>query len=947
MTGKVVRYLQDNGAMVNEGEPYVEVEAMKMIMPIKASESGRITHNLSSGSVINAGDLLASLELKDPSKVKKILPFDGSLDVKEVDLSSETNQLQNMLAGYPGDADAVVAAVFSAVSDLESATALSVATLSEFLRVEKLFAGKLRDDVVRDLTKANQDALDIVISENMAHQQLKTRSLVVQATLRQLDAFNDRFGLNSIPDDLMAVLEDLASLPGKEYGEIVLAADAIIRNSKVPSFDSRVAELRARLLKDGTDFDKLSKSPTLSAGVDLLTHLFADDDKNVQTAAIEVYIRRVYRAHRIFDLAVSDKDGRLECSFSFKFSDVKEDEAPLRQGLLSVVPSMSAFKSGLPGMLEDLSQSIGDRPVRTEGGLLNMLHIAIADGNAIIPEIETELGNEKAKLEALGVRVVSLLNPNTKKDPSYFNFPQVENYKEDPIRRNMRPTFYALLELSRLSANFDLERIPAVGRNTQIYVGSERTERPSRGGPPQVVFVRAISHSPGLVSDAGARKFLTQGLDELERAQSNSRVSLQSSSRIFLHSLHPVEGITAVELADQFKDIISSLKSQSADRLLKLRVDDIEVKVRIVDADGVVQNVRLAASSMDGVWLKPTCYLEKPDPVTGVTTELCVLDENGKAEMCFMDAYGTSNAVQTKRAIARRVGSTYAYDFLGLMEVGLLGEWNEYNEGLGDNAVPVPKNIFESQELIEGSDGKLVPGSRPVGSNTVGMVAWLVNMKTPEYPEGREVVVVSNDVTVQSGSFGVEEDEVYFKASTFARERKIPRVYIACNAGARIGLVEELKPMLNIKFNDPANPSKGFEYLYLSDDDYKSLPDGSVIAEKVSEGWALKDVIGTKHGIGVENLQGSGKIAGETSRSYDEIFTLSYVTGRSVGIGAYLVRLGQRVIQMKQGPIILTGFSALNKLLGRDVYTSQDQLGGPQIMYPNVRCNALRCLSVL
>ena len=88
-------------------------------------------------------------------------------------------------------------------------------------------------------------------------------------------------------------------------------------------------------------------------------------------------------------------------------------------------------------------------------------------------------------------------------------------------------------------------------------------------------------------------------------------------------------------------------------------------------------------------------------------------------------------------------------------------------------------------------------------------------------------------------------------------------------------------------------------------------------------------------GIGVENLRGSGLIAGETSRAYDETFTLSYVTGRSVGIGAYLNRLGQRVIQMQQGPMILTGYSALNKLLGKEVYTSQDQLGGPQIMYPN------------
>eukprot|EP00913_Durusdinium_trenchii_P006534 g6138.t1 len=33
--------------------------------------------------------------------------------------------------------------------------------------------------------------------------------------------------------------------------------------------------------------------------------------------------------------------------------------------------------------------------------------------------------------------------------------------------------------------------------------------------------------------------------------------------------------------------------------------------------------------------------------------------------------------------------------------------------------------------------------------------------------------------------------------------------------------------------------------------------------------------------------------------------------------------------------MILTGYAALNKLLGKNVYQSQDQLGGPQIMVPN------------
>ena len=38
------------------------------------------------------------------------------------------------------------------------------------------------------------------------------------------------------------------------------------------------------------------------------------------------------------------------------------------------------------------------------------------------------------------------------------------------------------------------------------------------------------------------------------------------------------------------------------------------------------------------------------------------------------------------------------------------------------------------------------------------------------------------------------------------------------------------------------------------------------------------------------------------------MFTLSCVTGRSAGIGADMNRLGQRVIQMVNGPTTLTGF---------------------------------------
>merc|ERR1711871_357715 len=242
-------------------------------------------------------------------------------------------------------------------------------------------------------------------------------------------------------------------------------------------------------------------------------------------------------------------------------------------------------------------------------------------------------------------------------------------------------------------------------------------------------------------------------------------------------------------------------------------------------------------------------------------------------------------------------------------------------------------------ELLLDDNGVLAPGSRVVGTNNVGMVGWSATLKTPEYPEGRPLVIVANDCTVQSGSFGVKEDEFFDAVSKYARALGVPRLHIACNSGARIGLAEELKPYFKVAWNDPSNEADGYKYLYLAEEDAKNFAEGTFHGELITDDgerrFRLDDIVGQTDGIGVENLRGSSMIAGETSAAYEETFTLSYVTGRSVGIGAYINRLAQRVIQMQNGPMILTGYSALNKLLGKEVYVSQDQLGGPQIMLPN------------
>lgn len=87
---------------------------MKMIIPIKATESGKITNNLSPGSVINAGDLLATLELKDPSKVKKIATFDGTLAFPNTPLDTDAKDLAAyLLAGYKVSASSFIYILFS------------------------------------------------------------------------------------------------------------------------------------------------------------------------------------------------------------------------------------------------------------------------------------------------------------------------------------------------------------------------------------------------------------------------------------------------------------------------------------------------------------------------------------------------------------------------------------------------------------------------------------------------------------------------------------------------------------------------------------------------------------------------------------------------------------------------------------------------------------------
>ncbi len=82
--GKLVRYLIDSGDHVDAGEAYAEIEVMKMILPVTASESGIAQFMKQPGQTLASGEMLGILTLDDPAKVKFAKPFEGLLPTFEL-----------------------------------------------------------------------------------------------------------------------------------------------------------------------------------------------------------------------------------------------------------------------------------------------------------------------------------------------------------------------------------------------------------------------------------------------------------------------------------------------------------------------------------------------------------------------------------------------------------------------------------------------------------------------------------------------------------------------------------------------------------------------------------------------------------------------------------------------------------------------------------------------
>ncbi|KAF1971051.1 acetyl-CoA carboxylase [Bimuria novae-zelandiae CBS 107.79] len=524
--------------------------------------------------------------------------------------------------------------------------------------------------------------------------------------------------------------------------------------------------------------------------------------------------------------------------------------------------------------------------------------------------------------------------------PGYFTF-RGPHYAEDDSIRHVEPALAFQLELGRLS-KFNIKPVFTENRNIHIYEavgkGAESDKR---------YFLRAVVRSGRLREDISTAEYMISETDRLMTDILDALEIVGTSQADMNHIFINFSHVFPLAIGE-VEEAIAGFLDRFGRRLWRLRVTGAEIRIIATDpTTGTPYPLRVVITNTSGYVINVEMYAERKSDRLGkwVFQSVGGTSKVGSLHLQPVNTpYPTKGALQPKRYKAHLMGTQYVYDFPELFRQAIENSWNSavaQHDFLREKQ-PQKGDCIDYYELVLDDDDNLAEVKRDPGNNTIGMVGWIVTGKTPEYPRGRKFIIIANDITYKIGSFGPQEDKFFHKCSELARKLGIPRIYLSANSGARIGLAEELIPHFSVAWKDVNKPESGFEYLYLTPEKYKAFVEGQrkdVICEKVDvegeERYKITTVIGREDGLGVESLRGSGLIAGETSRAYEDIFTITLVTCRSVGIGAYLVRLGQRAIQIEGQPIILTGAQAINKLLGREVYTSNLQLGGTQIMYRN------------
>ncbi|KAK4390250.1 Acetyl-CoA carboxylase 1 [Sesamum angolense] len=1027
---KLLRYLVVDGSHVDADTPYAEVEVMKMCMPLLSPASGKIHFKMSEGQAMQAGELIARLDLDDPSAVRKAEPFHGSFPILgpptaisgkvHQRCAASLNAARMILAGYEHNIDEVVQSLLSCLDNPElpflqwqecfavlanrlpkelrdeletryrefegianmqnvdfpakilrgvleahlnaypekekgaqerlieplmslvksyergregHARIIVQGLFEEYLSVEELFSDNIQADVIERLRLQYKKDLLKIVDIVLSHQGIKSKNKLILRLLEQLVYPN--------PAAYRDQLIRFSTLNHTNYSELALKASQLLEQTKLSELRSSIARSLSELemfTEDGENMDTPKRKSAINermealvnaplAVEDALVALFDHSDHTLQRRVVETYVRRLYQPYLVqgsvrmqwhrFGLIASwefldehvERKNRSEDEISNEPSVERRNER--KWGAMVVLKSLHFLPTVMTAALREATHNLqaeipdGSTRPATSG---NMMHIALVGINNPMSLLQDSGDEDQAQervsklakilkekevsssLSNAGVGVVScIIQRDEGRGPMRHSFHWSAAklyYEEQPLLRHLEPPLSIYLELDKLKDYENIRYTPSRDRQWHLYTVKDKPL------PIQRMFLRTLVRQP--LSNEGLTVY--QGLDH---GETHSLWALSFTSRSILRSL--MSAMEEVELnahnsikSDHAHMYLYILREQQIDDLLpyhkRLELPDGHEEAAV---EKILYDLGHEINASVGVKMHRLGVCEW-EVKLWISSEG---DANGAWRVVVTNVTGHTCIVHVYREVENSSNEIVYSSISGGAPL----------HGLLVNAQYKPLGVLEQKRLLARKSNTTYCYDFPLAFEAVLNRSWTQHPRINK-PKDKAIL-------------------------------RVTELVFADKKGARIGVAEEVKSCFRVGWSDETNPERGFQYVYLTAEDYARIGTYVIAHElKLPSGeirWVIDTIVGKEDGLGVENLTGSGAIASAYSRAYNETFTVTYVTGRTVGIGAYLARLGMRCIQRLDQPIILTGFSALNKLLGREVYSSHMQLGGPKIMATN------------
>jgi acetyl-CoA carboxylase/biotin carboxylase 1 len=331
------------------------------------------------------------------------------------------------------------------------------------------------------------------------------------------------------------------------------------------------------------------------------------------------------------------------------------------------------------------------------------------------------------------------------------------DFREDHLYRDIEPEAAYHLDMLRTTKNFSVTCLGShLSPTGQIYLykatpKSSALAQDKKANKSPRLFARAVS----FVSDFSASNFERLLIEAFNAIESIKTAVPAGDNHLFLNVAGDSQN-TVIDPVDVEQVVISILKRHT-ERASRLGLAEIETKATcIVAHDSHPIALRLVASNPTGFVPVVNTYVEAVDnsgnkrvfkSIGGTKANLACSGDSSWENMLVTAPYPLTRPFDAQRKAAAKSSDTlYCYDLPALFEAAVEQQWaNASSAAIGSRplmvmytAELVVKNKFGGhhwtmQDYLDGNL-ELVETHRSAGKNDVGMVAWLMTLKTVEYP---------------------------------------------------------------------------------------------------------------------------------------------------------------------------------------------------------------------